>query len=107
MQWTLFEDVPESDRRDLLKLGRRRTFAKNEVVCHRGDPADSCHLILTGHFAVRIGTPVGDTVTIAVRGPGATFGEMALLVENGSRTATVAALERSETLAIHRESFER
>ena len=107
MRWAIFEDIPDSDCRELLKLGRRRTFEKNEVVCHRGDPADSCHLIVAGHFAVRIATPVGDTVTIAVRGPGATFGEMALLTENGSRTATVAALERAETLAIRRESFER
>jgi CRP-like cAMP-binding protein len=107
MRWQLFEGVPDQDCRELLKLGRRRTFVKNEVVCHRGDPADTCHLIVSGHFAVRIATPVGDTVTIAVRGPGATFGEMALLVEDGSRTATVAALERAETLAIHRDSFER
>lgn len=107
MRWTLLDGVPEPDSRELLKLARRRTFAKNEVVCHRGDPADTCHLVVAGHFAVRIATPTGDTVTIAVRGPGATFGEMALLVENGSRSATVAALEKGETLSIHRAEFER
>jgi len=52
-------------------------------------------------------TPVGDTVTVAIRGPGATFGEMALLVEDATRSATVAALEKAETFSIFRADFDR
>jgi CRP-like cAMP-binding protein len=88
-------------------VARRRSFAKNEVVCHRGDPAESCHLIAKGRFAVRIMTPLGDTVTVAIRGPGATFGEMALLVDDAKRMATVAALEPGETYSIYRTDFDR
>ena len=107
MQWSLLDGVPEPERREILQIARRRNFAKGEVVCHRGDPADSCHLIASGRFAVRIMTPVGDTVTVAVRGSGATFGEMALLVDDAKRTATVTALEKGETYSIYREDFDR
>lgn len=106
MDWRLLDGIPDAERREILKVARRRSFARNEVVCHQGDPADACHLIVSGRFAVRIRTPLGDTVTIAIRGPGATFGEMALLVDDGKRTATVAALEQGETFSVHRVDFD-
>ena len=89
----------------LVSVARRRRFGRNEVVFHRDDPADSLHLIETGRVAVRVSTPLGDTVTIAVRGPGWSFGEMAL-VGASRRTATVAALDQTETLAVYKDDFE-
>lgn len=70
MEWVLLADVPVEDVRELLRVARRRTFSKGEVVFHRDDPGDSLHLIVTGRFAIRVMTPLGDTATIAVRGPG-------------------------------------
>jgi CRP/FNR family transcriptional regulator, cyclic AMP receptor protein len=52
-------------------------------------------------------TPLGDTVTIAVRGPGDAFGETALLAASAKRTATVSALEPAETLALGEGEFAR
>ena len=46
-------------------------------------------------------TPLGNTATLAVRGPGDSFGEMALVVEDARRAATVAALEEAETFAVY------
>jgi CRP/FNR family cyclic AMP-dependent transcriptional regulator len=90
----------------LLQIARRRRFSRNEVVFHRDDPGDSLHLIQTGRFAIRIMTPLGDTATIAVRGPGDSFGEMTLVDEGARRSATVTALEEAETHAIYRAEFE-
>jgi CRP/FNR family cyclic AMP-dependent transcriptional regulator len=106
MQWPLLADLPPEDVRELLQIARRRRFSRNEVVFHRDDPGDSVHLIQKGRFAVRIMTSVGDTATIAVRGPGESFGEMALVSEQARRSATVAALEEAETFAIYRNEFE-
>jgi CRP-like cAMP-binding protein len=75
------------------------------VVFHQGDPADSLHLIVKGHFAVRILTPLGHTAMLAVHGPGEAFGELALLSEGASRSATVSALEASETFSVVRGEF--
>ncbi len=105
MEWRLLEGVPEEQVRELLQIARRRRFARNEVVFHREDPGDSLHLIVRGHFAIRVATPLGATATVAVRGPGESFGEMAL-VASGKRAATVAALEDGETYAIYRHEFE-
>ena len=105
MRWRLLEDVPEADVQRLVSVAHRRRFGRNEVVFHRDDPADSLHLIEKGRVAVRVSTPLGDTVTITVRGPGWSFGEMAL-VGASRRTATVAALDQTETLAVYKDDFE-
>ena len=93
--------------RRLISVGRRRTFSRGEVVFHREDPADSLHLVQKGRFAIRIMTPLGETTTIAIRGPGDSFGEMALVDESARRSATVAALEDAETLAVYQAEFHR
>ena len=102
----MLEGVPGEEVRELLQIARRRRFARNEVVFHRDDPGDSLHLIQKGRFAVRVMTPLGDVATIAVRGPGESFGEMALIAEEPRRSATVSALEEAETFAIYRAEFE-
>jgi CRP/FNR family cyclic AMP-dependent transcriptional regulator len=106
VQWALLEGVPVEEVRELLQIARRRSFARNEVVFHQEDPGDSLHLIGNGRFAVRVATPLGEVATIAVRGPGESFGEMALLAEEPRRSATVAALETGETFAVYRSEFE-
>ena len=105
MRWRLLEDVPEAEVQRLVSVSRRRRFGCNEVVFHRDDPADSLHLIARGRVVIRIISPLGDTVTIAVRGPGESFGEMAL-VGAARRNATVSALEQTETLAVYKDDLE-
>ncbi len=105
MAWSFLEGVPEEDRRRLLSATMRRRFARREVLFHEGDPGDTVHLLDRGRVAVRITTPTGDVATLRVRGPGEVIGELALLDRTSRRTATVVALERTETLALHRDQF--
>ena len=108
MEWELFADVPAEDVTRLLAIARRRTFDRGEIVFHRGDPANALHLIVKGRFAVRITTPLGETATLAVRGPGDAFGELALVSGSEAlRSATVAALEPGETRSVLRDDFTR
>jgi CRP-like cAMP-binding protein len=100
MDWPLFEGLPRDEVRAVLQAARRRTFAKGEVVFHDGDPGDSLHLVVKGRFVVRVMTPVGDVATLGIRVPGESFGEMALVEPDAHRSATVQALEPSETLAL-------
>ena len=64
------------------------------------------HLIDRGRVAVRVTTPLGDVATLNVRGVGDVVGELALLDPTSRRTASVVALEPSETLALHRDEFD-
>jgi len=106
MRWALLDGLPEEEVQRVLSMARRRRFGRQEVVFHRGDPADTLHLIAKGRFAVRVVTPLGDTAVFAVLGPGEIFGELALLSDDAQRTTTVAALEPGETLSIHRVDFD-
>jgi len=106
VEFRLLSAVAPEDVRELLAISRRRTFDKGEIVFHRDDPGDTLHLVVKGSFAVRITTPLGDTVTVAVRGPGDNFGEMALAAPDHRRAASVAALQPSETMAVRYDEFE-
>jgi CRP/FNR family transcriptional regulator, cyclic AMP receptor protein len=107
VDWPLLADLPPEEVRQVLSIARRRTFSKGEVVFHRDDPADSLHLVAKGRFAIRVMTKLGETATLAVRGPGDSFGEMALVSEGRRRAATVAALEDAETFAVYQGDFHR
>jgi CRP-like cAMP-binding protein len=100
MEWPIFTGLPQEDVQAVLGVARRRTFSKGEIVFHRGDPGDSLHLVVRGRFAVRVMTPVGDVATLGIRGPGESFGEMALVHPESRRAATVQALEAGETRAL-------
>ena len=99
MEWQLFEGIPAADVQAVIALARRATYRRGEVVFHRHDPADAIHLVSKGRFDVRITTARGDVVALGIRGPGDTFGELALAT-GSERTATVTALERGETLVV-------
>jgi CRP/FNR family cyclic AMP-dependent transcriptional regulator len=105
MEWSILAGIPAQDARRVLVIARRRVFGPGEVVFHRGDPADTLHLVQSGRFAIRISTPLADTAVLSHVGPGESFGEIALL-ESGPRSATVVALERSETRSIHKLDFD-
>ena len=107
LEWQLLRGLPEAEARRVIAVARRRTFARHEVVFHRGDPADTLHLVSRGRFAARLTTQLGDTATIAVHGPGEAFGELALVEAGSARSTTVVALEPAETYALHRDDLDR
>jgi CRP-like cAMP-binding protein len=105
VHWTLLDGLPPEDVRRVLAIARRRTFRKGEVVFHRGDLAESLHLIVKGRFIARISTALGETAMLDVLGPGEVFGELGLLSTEARRSATVEALDDGETLSVYREDF--
>jgi CRP-like cAMP-binding protein len=107
VEWRLLEGVPGEEVRRLLSVARRRSFRRGEVVFHRGDPADSLHLVSKGRFKVQVMTPLGDQATVAIRGPGDSFGEMAVVGAGAKRSATVEALEAGETFCVIESEFAR
>ena len=104
--WRLLEPLRDDDREAFLAVARPRTFVRNEVLCHEGDPADSLHLVEQGHLAVHAGLASGATATFTVLSTGDYFGELALLRADHRRTATVTALEPSRTLAVAATAFD-
>ena len=97
--------LSDEERRRILIEGRRRRFARNEVIFHEGDTGDSLHVVLEGHVAIRIYTPLGDVATVRILRPGEFFGELAV-VSPAPRNATAIALDRTETLVLSRAQLE-
>lgn len=105
--WPLLRSLGDEDRRRVLAAARRRRYARREVLFHEGDPSESLHLIDSGRVAIRVSTAMGDTATLVVLGPGEVLGELSLVDEaEGRRTAGAVALERVETLTLHRDAFD-
>ncbi len=105
MDWKLLGVLSEGEREAILLRAHRRQFAKGEPIIHEGDPGDSLHLIASGHVAVRLTTPDGDSCIIRIIGPGGWFGDLAML-SPGERMATVWALDPVTSLAIDRSTVD-
>lgn len=105
MEFRVLEGVPPDDLRRFLAMARRRSFERDEIVFHHGDIADAVHLITKGRFARRVYSPTGQSAMLEVRGPGETFGEIALVSSVARRAVTVSALEPGETLSVGGDAF--
>jgi len=105
MEFRVLQGVPPADVKAFLAMARKRVFDRAEVVFHEGDPADAVHLVTKGRFALRVVSPLGQSAMLAIRGPGDSFGEFALLASGTRRAVSVAALERGQTLSVGREAF--
>jgi CRP/FNR family transcriptional regulator, cyclic AMP receptor protein len=93
------------DRTAVLGKMRRRRFERGAYVFHAGEAGDCLHVIVKGRVAVLSGEG-GDPVTLAILGVGDVVGEHALLGEEPVRTATIRAIEPTETLQLRRAQFE-
>ena len=100
----LFAEVGQEALAVLATRLRRRSFRRNEVIIHRGDPAGALHVIRSGRVKITLPSEEGDETVLALLGAGACFGEIAAL-DGGPRSATVTAVEPTETLALLREDM--
>ncbi len=58
----LFRSLPEAELRQLVAVARRRRFDRGQAVFHRGDPADSLHLVLNSTTVTAV--EAGETLAI-------------------------------------------
>lgn len=102
----LFAAVHKPALEAVARLLRRRRFKRNAVIFHQGDPGDSLFIIESG--SVKIVLPSsegGGDAIISTLGPGAFFGELALL-DGAARSASAVAIEPTEALVLDWESFD-
>jgi hypothetical protein len=91
-------------REDLVRFMRgggdfpRKTFAAGATIIREGEQGDAAYIIVAGRCDIQKELPSG-TETLMSIGPGAVFGEMAIMTE-GPRTATVLATEPTTVLVV-------
>ena len=96
----LFAGVPARQVRKIASLGSLARFEAKEPIVTAGDPGDAFYVILSGRAKVRRGRGRA----VAEIGPGAYFGEMALL-DGAPRSATIVAETETACLMLTRKRF--
>lgn len=96
-----FASVDLGRLRRLAARVQRRAVAAGEVIVRQGDAGDACYLVRSTRVEVVVNDEEGGERALTTLGPGALFGEAALLTE-APRNATVRALAAGEVLVLHR-----
>jgi CRP/FNR family transcriptional regulator, cyclic AMP receptor protein len=106
MQSPFLDILTEDTQRLVLGRCTRARFRSGSYLFHAGEAGDTLHLIAKGRVAIQVGGWGGDPVTLAILGSGDVFGELSLLGEH-RRSATVKALEATETLILRAADFQK
>ncbi len=96
---SLFSELSDPELERIAQVAIPRSYPRDTRVIHEGDPGDACFIVRTGSCRVTREHPDGRAITLATLGPGAIFGELAML-DGQSRSASVEATEDAELLAL-------
>jgi CRP-like cAMP-binding protein len=96
----VFSGIPDDCFDALIFSGDLKTIPAETVICKEGDRGNSCYIIVQGSAVVSQGKS-----NIKVLSQGDCFGEIALMITGGSRSATVKAQTEVLTLEIPRDRF--
>lgn len=96
-QTPLFANLSDNQIDSTVKTAKQKSFQTDDVIVQEGQEGIGFYLILNGSVEVR-----KRDKSLAKLGQGDYFGEMALLIENATRTADVVALEATTCLLITR-----
>lgn len=88
--------------RRLAEEAHLHRFQEGEVIFWQGERGSNCHIVLQGRVRILVTGEDGNELAVRILGPGEIVGEMALF-ENRPRSATVEALEETQTLELHRD----
>ena len=98
----LFKDLSMRELNMVSGLMHERHYLADEVIFDAGEEGQGLFLVLSGR--VKITLPVAVDATLIELGPGAFFGEVALL-DQSIRTAQARAIEDTQIVALFRAEF--
>ena len=101
----LFGAADDAAIETLVRVLRTRRFKRGETIFHQGDPGDALFVVDSGSVKVVLPSDEGaEPAIVAILGPGEFFGELALL-DGAPHSATIVAVEPTETYVLHRDAF--
>jgi CRP-like cAMP-binding protein len=100
----LFAGFGPSEFESLEKCLVRRRYPGGQTLFHMDDEGGSLHIIERGRVKVTIPSASGEELILAILGAGDLLGELSLF-DGKPRSATVQALEDTETLCLHRDDL--
>lgn len=97
--------LAEEDLDELARAAVVRSWPTGAVICREGAPGDAVYFIVQGSVRITKRLDEESERYLHTQGAGEMFGEMAILQDEGVRTATVRAAEPATLLEIGREPF--
>lgn len=101
----LLSDLPKDLSSELMAGATHRKLAANEVLFLAGDPGDGLYRVDEGLLKVSIASASGAERILAILGPGAVVGDLAI-IDGLPRSATVTALRDCKLSFLSRAAFD-
>lgn len=102
---TVLSVLPPELSASLFATARVHRLKADQTLFTAGDPGDGCYRIEQGLLKVSVVSPSGSERILAILGPGALVGELAM-IDAQPRSASVTAARDSELSFISRTAFE-
>lgn len=97
----IFKDFTPAELDYLLKIAQVSIFEKGSTIIHEGDFGQEIYVILDGKVDIsKEGDTPGESVKLAVFGPGGVIGEISVIT-NRPRSATVTAIKKTTVLLLN------
>jgi CRP-like cAMP-binding protein len=103
-QFPLLKPMSAAELQALARAMRRKSFPKNTLLFHKGDPGDAMMLISAGQVRIFMHDEQGNEITFRTIGVGQILGEFSLL-DRKTRSASAAALTTLDVLVLQRDDF--
>lgn len=100
----LLAKLPHEVLSKLLTGERTLKLREGETLFERGDTGDGCYWLRHGVLAVCVASASGEQRTLAILGPGAIVGELAM-IDGLPRSASVQAIRDCELTFVGRAAF--
>lgn len=95
-----FKSLPQECFDALIFAGELRSFKPKTVICKQGEVGETCYVIIQGSVDV-----VKNLKFVSRLEQGDCFGELALMINQGIRTASIHTVGDGIVLEIHRTQF--
>ena len=101
----LFDGIEFKNCIKIMAMGLQSKIRVGDIIFHKGDIGREMYVLLKGRIEIIDEGPDGDR-TLAVLGPGETFGEMALF-ERKQRSAKALAMDDCILLTLEEEKIQK
>jgi CRP-like cAMP-binding protein len=101
----LFEGLKDRQLQRLADRMVERSYAAGDMIVKQGQGGEGFYVVTSGKAEATRERTDGEKVVVNTFGPTDFFGELALLDEDGVRTASIVAVETTECLILTRWDF--
>lgn len=101
----LFADLPEAELDHLIHSLNVVELKPHDILFREGEPGEHFYVVADGELEVLRAAGLPEELLLNVIGQGEYFGDMALIMPDGQRTATVRARTSATLLVMSRREF--